>query len=239
MARTPTADEIATILEPWRPQKLRAIAARHWGHPMSGSSFYFLRTYYGGGDADDATLREWLDAEWPAFEMNPDDEWWQVVSDPDIFDVDDDEVWDDWRQAYDVLPELAAPLPNRGFTTEDVEYVLETVQYRAPQDGAIEDDYEEAIMATAARGSWLLVLDRLAFETGELRLIFLDLKGNVVKEGSLDAEELGDMTIYSFRGADSESPWWLGAGVGKRYGPKGRIMKELMRRVKSAEASRS
>jgi len=239
MARTPTADEIANILQPWRPQKLRAIASQQSKSFLSGLEFYFLRTYYGGGEADDATIREWLDMDRNSGEMNPDNEWWQVMSDAELFNFDDDEVWDDWRQVYDILPELAVGGQDRRFTDDDVDTVLEILQYRAPEGGAIEDDYEAAIMETAAKGIWLLVLDRLAFETGELRMIFRDLKGNVVKEGSIDAEELDDLAIYRFRGAESESPSWLGAGVGKRYGPKGRIMKELMRRVKSVEASSS
>lgn len=234
MTHTPTEEEISRILEPWRSQKLRSIAAKHSSVEGLVGDFYFLRTYYAGGEADGAKLTDWIEdnRDQGCLEMNSDNEWWQILSDADHFDVDDDDVWDDWRRVYDVLPELAAPFRQRGFTSSDIDSVREELETRFGDTEPLEDDYEDAITSMAASGNWLLVLDRLAFETGELRLLFRDRKGHVVKECGIDAEQLGELSTYCARNSLSESHFWLNAGTGKRYGPKGRAMKELMRRVK-------
>ena len=59
MSRIPTDAEVAEILSPWRPEKLRRIAAAHLASHTE--SYYILRTHYGGGAADDARLRGWID----------------------------------------------------------------------------------------------------------------------------------------------------------------------------------
>lgn len=249
MAHTPSQEEIALILEPWRSQKLRSIAAKHLkpGELKLGESFfgfYFLRTNYAGGEADDAKLMDWIESSrdegLPS--MDPDDEWWKILSDAEVFNVDDDEDWDDWRKVYDVLPELAAPGMQRGFTSSDISEVRQALEDRfgsaeAVEAGACEDDYEDAIMEMAAVGKWLIVLDKLAFETGELRLLFRDGKGNVVKECGIEVEELAELVNHCERLSLGDSGWFLGAGTGRRYGPKGRIMRELLQRVKEVGAA--
>ncbi|KAH6686900.1 hypothetical protein F5X68DRAFT_13141 [Plectosphaerella plurivora] len=238
MVHAPTQDEIALILEPWRSQKLRSIAAKHLKATGMCHDFYFLRTNYAGGEEDGAKLRDWIEfnRDEGFCSMDPDDEWWRILSDVEIFNVDDDDDWNDWRKVYDILPELAAPESQRGFTTSDIADVHEALEARfgspeAVKVGTCEDDYEDAIKDMAASGQFLVVLDRLAFETGELRLLFRDRKGHVVKECGIEAEELGELVNYCELRSMGESQWWLGAGTGKRYGPKGRIMKGLMRRV--------
>jgi hypothetical protein len=107
-SRAPTASEIAEILAPWRPQKLRRIAAAHLGQVgVAGFTrqakwdihFYILRTHYGGGAADDARLRSWLDQGSEGPEIEPEDEWFTVLNDAKLFDFGDY-----WQEVYDVFP---------------------------------------------------------------------------------------------------------------------------------------
>ena len=120
--RVPTAAEIASILGPWRSQKLRRIAAALLG--SRADRCYLLRTYYGGSEADDIKLRTWLDLQ-PAVGdkyqiVPPWHEWFCVLDDPELF-----HFGDDWQEVYDVLPELAAPEADRRFTDANAESARE------------------------------------------------------------------------------------------------------------------
>jgi hypothetical protein len=224
-SRVPTAAEIANILEPWRPQKLRRIAAAHIkGTPHE---FYFLRTHYAGGAADDAKLRGWLDQDegvGPGIE--PEDEWFSVLDDPELFDFGDD-----WLDVYEVLPELAAPRPDRRFTDEDVSEARDWA--RDSQGGEpVDEDYEDAIMQIATIGPTLIVLDEEAFRAGELGMIFRDKKGNPVKDSWIFPDELGAWIMKVFRGAMYEG-YWEHAVVAQKYRTRGRIMRKLLPLVKA------
>lgn len=230
-SRIPTEAEIAEILAPWRPQKLRRIAAAYVV-PNSGlHEWCFLRTYYGGGAANDAKLRGWLDldeCEWAG--VNPENEWHAVLDDPALFDVGDD-----WQRVYAMLPELAARVSDRRFSDEDVETVREwAMMHKEPGEEIDDEEYEDCIMQVAMLGSaWLLVLDEEAFETGELGLILRDAKGNSVKETTIKPEDLNYYYIASaIKGMVSETGYWQNAVMGKKYRSRGRIMRELLLRVK-------
>ncbi len=224
-SRIPTAPEIAEILAPWRPHKLRRIAAAH----LLGSTpnhFYILRTHYGGGAADDAKLRRCIDEhEGPNFDQ-PEDEWFCVLDDAELFDVGDY-----WQEVYDLFPELAAPEPDRRFTQEDVETAREEARELAEEnDEQLGDEhYEAAILRRAAvtMPPWLLVLDREAFETEELGLILKDLKGNPVKEIEVAPNALDAFYISWTRGMLRES-YWQYARVGRPYRTRGKMMRKLL-----------
>ncbi|KND87212.1 Cyanovirin-N [Tolypocladium ophioglossoides CBS 100239] len=66
------------------------------------------RFIYGGTDSE-SKLREWLCPDpCEGIEINPNDEWWMVLDDSDLFDVGDH-----LERVYDVLPELAVYSANR------------------------------------------------------------------------------------------------------------------------------
>lgn len=181
LGRSPSEAEVGGILQPWRAQELRTIAQQHSERDTYGR-YFVLRTYYGGGEADGAKLWEWLDQD-PSqgFKIAEQDRWWQVLDDAALFDVDGDDG-DDWQRVYRVLPELAAPGRERR-PPGDFEYVREmaTMHNSDPQD----EDFEFWILTMAFMGNWLLIADRYAFEKGELRLVFRDNKGNIVKESRI------------------------------------------------------
>ncbi|KAL2131347.1 hypothetical protein VTI74DRAFT_5236 [Chaetomium olivicolor] len=183
---TPTPEQIRTILGPWRPQKLRWIAVKHSRGGGEGErNFYFLRTYYDGGAADNAKPRIWLDLERPddGLEIPCEHEWWLVLDDKEVFGVveeRDDGSVASWPGVYEVFPELAAPSLERQLVSE-----------------GFVSSIQRSIATTRER---LLILDRKAFETGELGLIFRDEKGNVVRQGTIWPDELDEVTIYTERG---------------------------------------
>ncbi|KAK4151602.1 hypothetical protein C8A00DRAFT_45223 [Chaetomidium leptoderma] len=225
--RVPTATEITEILEPWRSHKMRRIAAAHL-EPYCPHSFYILRSYYGGGAADDARVRAILDLGDHGPDIYPENEWFCVLDDKELFNFPDD-----WQEVYSVLPELAAPRPDRRFTeiatARDLARITPISQ--EPED----EDYEDAIMFCATAGvMWLLVLDQQAFETNELRLILRDLKGNTVKESTITPDEaIGAFhTSVDINGMLGELDYWVFGTVGKKYRTRGKIMRELLRAVK-------
>lgn len=236
MTRTPTETEISEILEPWRPQKLRRIAAAHlhlepfkfsdWPH------FYLLRTYYDGGAEDDAKLRRWLDELLSIhYDIEPEHEWFAVLDDAELFDVYD------WPEVYDILPELAAPRPDRRFTLQDVEWAREWAKELIKSDymkyETEDEHYAEAIREHLAgySGPWLVVLDRESFEKDDLGLMFRDKKGRSVKEAEIRPEDLNDFRCSSDRGRTHEG-WWEHAYVPKRYRVNGKRMRPLLSLVK-------
>ncbi|KAK4183547.1 hypothetical protein QBC35DRAFT_393641 [Podospora australis] len=254
MTRTPTPEEISIILEPWRPQKLRGIAARHWGQKdlaRWGHSYYVLRTYYDGGAEHDAKLAAWLSESSSSDGMDVDDTsmiedglgiepvdtWWQVLDDSLLFDLDTYHDADDWKAVYKILPELAAPLNDRTF---DFAAAQEALIAKKPLKALVDSDFEEAVLEEAARkGNWLLILDKYAFENDEVRLLFRDAHGNVVKEIGAAVSTLGYLRMDYGRLRKSDLPWWTEAVEGDLYHVKdkrGRIMRANLAVMKAAFA---
>jgi hypothetical protein len=232
-SRVPTETEITEILAPWRPQKLRRIAAAYLAENSGRYKCCLLRTHYGGGTGHDATLRDWLNLggyNTTEPNINPEDKWHAVLNDPALFGFGDD-----WRRAYTVLPELAARVPDRRFTDKHVEKVRELATSYTKRLGDVDDKgWEDYIIRVAVSGSgWLLVLDEDAFETWELGLILRDAKGNLVKEGTIKSKDLGYFPSATAElGWLSQMPRWKEAAVGKKYRTGGSIMRQLLPRVK-------
>ncbi|KXX72850.1 hypothetical protein MMYC01_210576 [Madurella mycetomatis] len=232
-SRVPTDAEVADILAPWRPQKLRRIAAAHLGLlPFEGQGphFYLLRTYYGGGADDDAKLRSWLDENLNNFDIEPEYGWFSVLDDAELFGVGDC-----WQEVYDLFPELAAPEPDRRFTEEHVAWALKRAKrlIKNDPDESEDEHYADAIRQVAALGGppWLIVIDEEAFRTEELGLIFRDLKGNPVKEAEIEPYMLNEFYGRYERGMMYEGHWEH-ANVPKKYRVPGEIMRRLLPLVK-------
>ncbi|KAF0636538.1 hypothetical protein FPSE5266_08052 [Fusarium pseudograminearum] len=217
---------IQTVLVPWRSQKLRRIAEKYDPRNPLFDTLVVLRTHY-GGDSDEKFSR-WIGDACDAFDdMDPDgdlfgpsdERWWRVLDDASLFDMAPHE----WQNVYTILPELAASALRRDFNDNDVEEAKELVSSicdsREP-----EDDYEDAICAIAKVGFWLVVVDKDAFEDEELLLVFIDKKGNVVRQTAIAPVDLPHLPHYILRGSITESGFWRDAEVGKKYKTRGEIM---------------
>ncbi|KAG7294540.1 hypothetical protein NEMBOFW57_004615 [Staphylotrichum longicolle] len=229
----PSESQIRTILEPWRSQKLRQLAQKHLAYGEHGpeGDFYFLRTHYAGGAEDDAKLRAWLDLDEEEFiELPREDEWWVVLDDAAMFDLGDNEG--DWQQVYRVFPELAAPRLERSIAEvgSDLYYIRKRLKWLVPEGEPQEEDWAEAVRQNVhIWGNRLLVVDRVAFETDDLGLVFRDVKGNVVREGRVRADELNELNLYqNVKGALRETRFWLNSEVGEKYRVGGEVVRELV-----------
>ena len=236
-SRVPTAGEIAEILEPWRPERLRRIAAA-FVEGRHAHDYYILRTYYGGGAADDAKLRGWLDGifeEQEEIAILPENEWLYVLDDPALFDFADD-----YTGVYSILPELAGQEADRRFTDEDVKEARSEAEAKKKYEPHIpeEEHWEDAIThAAAIRGTpWMLILDEDAFMDEELGLSLRDKKGISVKESTIfpTADSLYGLHADNFRGRLWNQGWW-GIPTAREYRTRGSIMRGLMERVRGKE----
>ncbi|KAH8891137.1 hypothetical protein GQ53DRAFT_794319 [Thozetella sp. PMI_491] len=223
------AEEVVqSVLVPWRVQQLRRVAEKY----VTQSNQLFdelvvLRTYYGGGAADDEKLRDWLEQADPMEDAfgGVDDRWWRVLNDATLFDMGSE----NWSRVYEVLPELAASSHHRAFSNKDIDATQELVLAKGDEAELEEDDYEDAIMGIASASSgMLLVVDQKAFENEEFWLIFRDKKGNIIKEGTIKPDEVQYLREYNSRGALWESEYWLDAAVGKKYKTRGEVMQALL-----------
>jgi hypothetical protein len=154
----------------------------------------------------------------------PEDRWWRILDDPSLFDTGSE----NWQSAYKVFPELAAPELRRDFNQSDIEEVKELISAMCESRDPEEDDYEDTICAIAKVGFWLIVVDEEAFENDELLLVFMDKKGNVVRQTGIKPEALPDLPHYNLRGSITESGLWRDAEVGKKYKTKGEIMRAVL-----------
>ncbi|KAK4171115.1 hypothetical protein QBC36DRAFT_340593 [Triangularia setosa] len=262
MTHTPTEQEIITILESWRSQKVRAIAAKHssnsWLH-FENEGFYVLRTSYQDGKEDGEKLNEWLgydelkglseaDIEDTLFDrsgrgeqmiMHPKDRWWMVLDDKELFDVDDADNDNNWQAVYSIFPELAAPSMDRRF---DMNHAIDTLVL-SPNRELSEDDYEDAVLEAASRRLHypLIIIDQEAFETSQIYLVWRDPKGNVVKDMRGDTAGLPYLQYDINRLCVHEVGWWTEACFGKLYsiyGKKGKLMRKLLLLLKEEVAKK-
>lgn len=142
---------------------------------------------------------------------------------------------DDWAGVYEVLPELAAPRPERVFTEESVERARENVDESHDPDEIYDEDYEDEIQHEATcYVPWLIVIDEEAFETGDLGFLYRDKKGNAVREEPARFDQLDDpqMRVYT-KGMWRETYPWAQSVPSKKYRSKGTMMRALLPRVKA------
>ncbi|RGP80293.1 hypothetical protein FLONG3_1594 [Fusarium longipes] len=219
------------VLMPWRPQKLRQIAEKYSPRDPLFGKIIVLRTYY-GGDSDQKFTR-WIQDATEAFEeMDPDgnlfgqpeERFWCVLDDPSIFDRGSEK----WQSVYSILPELATPALKRGFNDRDVREVQDLISSVRDSREPEEDDYEDAVCVIAMVRFWLIVFDEEAFKDDELLLVFMDKKGNVVRQAGIDPADLPNLPHYNLRGSITESGFWCNAEVGKKYKTRGQIMRAVL-----------
>ncbi|KAK2781148.1 hypothetical protein FQN52_001795 [Onygenales sp. PD_12] len=233
--RIPTAEEIRTILEPWRPAKLRRIAHQHVRNAASYDGFYFLRTYYDGGAEDDAKLREWFgdfesdfyhvfrDAGSPAYYGGDNDDgvgtrtnmWWILLDDPTLFDVGDV-----WTRVYNILPELVKPVNTRPFHAMAEQLKLRGELTESYGYKPRSEDVFNRMLLLACNGSNrnpIVLLDKKAFATGRWGLLYLDAKGEVVKKSEMHPDSLNYLNMGQEIELIVRKGWWEDGVLGDKY----------------------
>jgi hypothetical protein len=232
--RAPTSEEIDTILRPYRVDALR------W---RAGNMFYdhispvLLRTYYSTEEGEraehDKLMNTWVDVD--PFEA---ESWWAVLNNADHFNFGSD-----WRRIYEVLPEVAGPLSPETEDewiprSRDPEYFdsirhdfkpqLAEAKERNPKEwregrDAIIESLAMRLHKLSTR-TYLILADQEAFQSGSLRLLYLDGFRNVVREGRLDPE-IDDLFGVISKWMDSEL--LENSVVGDKYRVSGELGKEL------------
>jgi hypothetical protein len=241
LSRQPTEEEITTILEPWRPSRWRQAASNIWKHRFDED--IWLRTYY--GDDSDAAFKGWREIHEdydPAFEE--DTVSWCVLDDPEVFNLGDK-----WDEVFDILPELAGPTQGykrgRGFLKSDeVQKLRATIQAAEDKESEAESGAGRELQVNVVQ-TFLIVADQVAWNTGRLRLLYLDPQGNIVRQSKMRPEEVWQ-TCYQWIGKKfrdnnfwidefelntwDESTWhrnYPGATLGDKYrahGSLGRVL---------------
>ncbi|KAE8423602.1 hypothetical protein BDV36DRAFT_306125 [Aspergillus pseudocaelatus] len=178
ISRTPTVEEINIILRAWRSDGLRRRAWRIL-HSDKGAPF-FLRTYYNPLDDSDARVKQWVNAS----EEFADQAWWALLDDRNSFNFGSD-----WRRIYEILPEVAGPVEiddYKRYASPDLvntareqfkAYLAKEKKDNPDQWKANRDHFIEVVAADLLRtvaAMYMLIADQEAFDTGLLRLVYLD-----------------------------------------------------------------
>ncbi len=207
--RVPTADQVRTVLAPWRPARWRDAAAHLWRR--RGDHAVWLRTHYGAGS--DGQFYAWRDADedWnPEFEEE--EVPWLVFDDREVFDVGEE-----WWRALEVVPELVRP----GYVDDEIPAVRERLRERIRERVAAGEDEEEVAVWEAEYGeygqdlqvrsvtSYLVVVDANAWETECFRLLFLDSKGNIVRHSIIEAQYSFEVPGFWLGRKFRDISWWV------------------------------
>lgn len=253
MAIMPTPAQVRDVLAPWRPPQWRS-AAREVLRSSRLELSVWVRTHYAADPAERARdgerLRGWLETD-DDFNANIESDTteetmpWRVLDDPLVFDFGDD-----WERVFEVLPELAGPEQglSRRFTGPegwDQGRYLESLQQKLRENVSRMETQEEKLEAVECGGndmqvravdSYLLVADEEAFCTDKLRIVFLDRRGNWVRESRIRCdEEIWTMDDQIRTGKIQTSEFWdssdvvtnPGGALNPKYGALGEIGREL------------
>lgn len=228
-SRQPTAEEIEIILQPWRPDALRKKA--EWMHSGDGIPI-LLRTHYSSNLEDEETLKAWIDED--TFEEASD---WACLNDEKLFNFGDD-----WRQIFEILPEVAGPTNSRQLRCIPHDHLelfrnnfkkhISTVKQNCPDDWKERESRYEIILDWASSlhrvitEVYLLIADEEAFQTKQLRLLYLDGKRNIVREARVDPDVWQMYDIIMQHYTVPTEPYEFST-VGEKYRVDGELGKEL------------
>ncbi|KAJ5392262.1 hypothetical protein N7509_007752 [Penicillium cosmopolitanum] len=198
--REPTAEEIDTILRPYRCENLRRHADNIY---TDGVCPMLLRTHY-AKNADEKNRHDKMMETWINVNQFEEEAWWAVLDDVNLFDFGSE-----WRRIYDVLPEIAYPVDFRMVKEGDQNILRDN--YTEPQhhEGtraffkrdianakqydpeAWHNDRESVIEAIdtlqkAAAYTYIVIADEKAFESGWLCVVYLDGLQRIIREGRID-----------------------------------------------------
>lgn len=240
MERVPTVEEVRDILAPWRPPYVRQAALFIWKN--HDDEAFRLRTHYGDGDDKFTQWREIDEDMDPRFEEDlvP----LLFFDDPQVFNFGEN-----WERIFDILPELAGP--EQGYTRAIAEGRLyedflalqqKALQQKLRENVIRAEDKEEEIecgvgqdLQFMAVEAYLIVADREAFETDQLRILYLDARGNIVRHSRLPPEEVAIAREKWNAGKFRDSEWWIeerwsskpGSIIGEKYKARGEIGRVL------------
>ncbi|GMF72514.1 unnamed protein product [Aspergillus oryzae] len=233
LSRIPTVEEINTILRPWRSENLRRRACRTLHSDKSAP--IFLRTHYNPLDDSDARIKEWVNAS----EEFADRAWWALLDDQNSFNFGSD-----WRRVYEILPEVAGPVEGNdcqryaspelvNLAREQFKSYLTKEKKARPDQWRNRDQFIEVVAADLLRtvaAMYMLIADKEAFDTGLLRLVYLDGKRNVIREMRVETDEqtITDVIMDWYNWNLPDELWEEGT-IGDRYRISGDLGKELYR----------
>jgi hypothetical protein len=224
----PTVEEIDLVLRPWRSDELRKKA---WQMLESGTAApIFLRTHY--DPEDDETMEEWVSAS-EEFENQA---WWACLNDATLFNFGSD-----WQRVYEIMPEVAGPVSGAGYKRYPSSEIVdmsraefkaclakakqnEPDRWREDPHGLIEVEGADLLRTVAA--AYILVADQTAFETGHVRLIYVDGKRDVIRETRVDAQTITDV-IMDWDQLNLPPELWEEGTIGERYRVTGDLGREL------------
>ncbi|KAK9418254.1 putative WW domain-containing protein [Seiridium unicorne] len=106
---------------------------------------------------------------------------WTVLDDSAVFKGS-------WLAALDLLPELAGPIPASALRLEGRGNDAEQLKVAEVEVGPAGKELQAHVAS-----SFLFVVDTEAFETGSLRLLFLDVRGNIVREARVPSTDTWEM----------------------------------------------
>ncbi|OJJ30809.1 hypothetical protein ASPWEDRAFT_118459 [Aspergillus wentii DTO 134E9] len=222
----PTAAQIETILQPWRPLSLRKKA---WEILYSNKEYpLLLRTHYSPDppqrSMDDEKIEEWAHAS----EMLQDRLDWAYLNDPTLFNFGPD-----WHRIYEIMPEAAGPMDGSGVRKQEPSD-LSLPQFKdALREHKHFEEWKEdkqkyienmaSSMQRDVTAAYMLIADEEAFETDHLRLLYVDYKLNIIRESRVEADGqwITDL-IMDWDQAGMLDEFWE-RGIGEKYRVDGEL----------------
>lgn len=215
MTLQPTANQVRQLLAPWRSLQLRKAATSIWRDRFDEA--VWLRTHYPAGG--DAQFAEWREAD-ADNDPDADDEnlksAWTCLDDAALFDFGDN-----WCRVFDILPELAGPVQGYvrcgfegdgfGVLRAQLRDACARLRDGAERDAEAETGAAGMALQVMAVNSFLIVADAEAWETGLLRLLYLDARGNVVRHSRIAPEDVMYTRSEWFGKKFRDGRWWVDA----------------------------
>lgn len=226
----PTPEEIATVLRPWRSDDLRMRAWEIWRNKNSNP--VLVRTYYDPQDDQRAETWETMSEEYEPCA------YWSFLNDKELFNFGYD-----WHLLFNIFPELGGFFKNysrrstAGDLTshfQDFKQVLPAVKRRNrlawKQDPSIliSDNFNAVLMLHVVSCAYLLVADKVAFETDQFLLVYLDSKLNTVMQGRIDINGVRlSQALVDWEMAELPAEVFEEGTLGEKYLYSGEIGREL------------
>lgn len=210
--RVPTEDEVQEILAPWRSQRLRQLAARLL--KRCEDDLMILRTDYSNPEGNDM-LQDWIEVDRVSdSEFHPENLWWRILNEPSYFDFGEK-----WDQVLHILPEIVVPNGSKAESRKLNERIFKrSVRNRSRL---------EAFQWVSVRGWPLVVADKESFDTQELRVLFLDGHGYIVRHSRVEPCDMAWLKETKEMVKLQQSHWWEAGEVGEKYRPDGEMGRTL------------
>ena len=228
----PSANQIATILEPWRSFDQREVADTK----DTGAAVWLRTCYTSGSDEKHAELIEGVDMH---NAVNGDH---RLLSDPELYNYGPE-----WRQIFSIIPELLEPGGKPwDYRTQKQHNTLQALSAYAqgglaavnqrlldnltgvaqgtPEIGfrgeQLENEVAKALQSEVHKShavSWLVLEDEEALEVGNVAIIFLDAHGRAIRSKRVSPGEAEQMGGFWADGSWDEISEWQDGEVGVEY----------------------